>query len=437
MKHRFRRYGFPALLLVAAAAASGQTSYYPANQTTNPSVDLLTYSGRAKSIVVQILNLSPYDIRYTTPAPVAGVESLKDMVDKNRWLKKSFVFAPVGVPNFLPRVPPEAIVGDPAYRPDYVNTVTHPYSMVFAWDDNGGFVSKSSVFWTVEDVKYQVCSTTGCIWHIANVPLGLFMSRIAPTTTPKSGGLALLVGQIKTIINMVKIAKSPLSPFGWYGAYTTQTELANEYELLARQMAEDEAGKMYVTAYAIPDMTTDCYKKNPTGYTCGPSAAYADDATDAQWSDVFGGPAASTLMVTTHVLRGQRALETWSGSSDHGRIGYLPIVMVTIMTADQYAAGQCATLVQSNILQTELGARLTADVRANIEQLRRLLEKHGRLGLDALWSVVQQLNPEQRQFLRQVVQAMAGGQSLTNEQRQAFHRLIVDVRLALNEREEG
>jgi len=30
------------LLFLVAAAASGQTSYYPANQDTNPGVDLVT-----------------------------------------------------------------------------------------------------------------------------------------------------------------------------------------------------------------------------------------------------------------------------------------------------------------------------------------------------------------------------------------------------------
>lgn len=430
------------LLFLVAAAASGQTSYYPANQDTNPGVDLVTWSGAAKSIVVQVLNLTPYDIQYNTiPASLPGLASLKDVVDKNRWLAKSFLFAPVGVPNFLPRVPAQATPGDPSYDPNYVNNVTHPYSMVLAWDDDGGYVYKSSVFWKVKDVKYSVCSpaTGACTWQVADVPLGLFMSRIAPKVAPESQFLAVLVGQLKTILSMVKIAKSPLNPLVWYSAFTTEKELENQTEFLARQMAVDEAGKMYVTAYAIPDMTTDCYQKNSLGYACAPSAAYADDATDAQWGEALGGPAASALMVTTHVLRGQKSLETWSpwASDTPGRIGYLPIVMITIMTADQYAAGQCATLVQSDILQSELGARLTADVRANVQQLRKLLEKHGLLGLDALWSVVQQFNPDQRQFLREAVQAMAGGESLTNAQRQAFHRLIVDVRLALNEKKEG
>jgi len=441
MKHTFRRHVFLALPLVVAAAANGQTAYYPANQDTNPGVDLLTYSGKAKSIVVQVLNLSPYNIQYTTPVSVNGVASMTDMRNRHRWQTKSFMFAPVGVPNFLPRVPPEAIVGDPAYQPDYVNTVTHPYSMVFAWDDNGGFVSKSSVFWTVKDVKYSVCSTTGgCTSQIADVPLGLFMSRIAPSLKPQSAFFAILVAQLKLILNMVGIAKSPLNPLTWYSAFTTEKELADDADFLARQLAEDEAGKMYVTAYAVPDMTTNCYQQNSLGYTCAPSAAYADDATNAQWSEAHGGPAASALMVTTHVLRGQMALETWStfGDPDNpGRIGYLPIVMITIMTGEQYVAGQCAAFAQSDILQTQLGVRLPADVRANVQQLRKLLEKHGRLGLAALWSVVQQLNPDQRQFLREAVEAMAGGKSLTNAQRQAFHRLIVDVRLALNEKEEG
>ncbi len=445
MKRRFTRYVLLACPLLLVVAARGQTSYYPANQLTNPGVDLLTYSGKAKSIVVQILNLTPYDIQYTPPAPYSvdgvPVASLKDMVDKNRWLTKSFMFAPVGVPNYLPRVPPEAIVGDPSYRPDYINTVTHPYSMLFAWDDDGGFVSRSSVFWTVKDVKYSVCSpTTGtCTWQIADVPVGLFMSRIAPVVTPKSEFLAVLVGQLKTILSMVKIAKSPLNPLTWYSAFTTEKELANQAEFLARQMAVDEAGKMYVTAYAVPDMTTDCYSKNSTGYTCAPSAAYADDATYAQWSDSLGGPAASDLMVTTHVLRGRMAYETWStfgDPDDPGRLGWLPIVMITIMTGDQYVAGQSATLAQSDILESDVGALLTPDVRANIEQLRKLLEKHGSAGLDALWSVVRQRTAGERWFLRELVLAMARGNPLSNEQRQAFHRLVVDVRLALNEKEE-
>ena len=110
MRHGLTRYVLLALALVLVAGASGQTKYYPHDQLSNPTpADLLTYSGIGRSIIVQILNLTPYRITYKQPDPnwVDGVEvaSLQNMTDKYRWTKKSFMFAPVGVPEQIPGVP--------------------------------------------------------------------------------------------------------------------------------------------------------------------------------------------------------------------------------------------------------------------------------------------------------------------------------------------
>ncbi|HEY3416044.1 MAG TPA: hypothetical protein VGM23_04075 [Armatimonadota bacterium] len=439
MRCKFTRYVLPVFPLVLAMAASGQTNYYPYNQLSQPTpADLMAYSGRAKTIVVQMLNLTPYNIRYVpTPQVRAGVANLNQQISVNRNAQKSFIFAPVGVPNLIPGVSAQAFPDLPGYNPAYINTDSHPRSAVFAWDDQKDFVDKSSVFWTVEGVRYYTCN--GCPTQRADVPLGLFMSRVKPEGSLRTGFLPVLVDIVKIGATMVKITIDPVNPLNWIKAFLGMKELADDALFAQQQKAADEAGKMYVSAYTIPEVSTPCYLDNSkTG--CMPSALYNDDATEAQWGTATGGYATAALVVTTHVLRGQPAEQSWIENIDgrRGKLGSLSFVMVTIMRSEDYIAAYAAKVAQMPRVAAAPGRiEVSADVRANFDQLRKLLAKHDLRGLDALRFVIGVLDPWQRQDLRGVIQSVLAGEPVTNAQRQALHKLIVDMRHALNEKEEG
>ncbi|HEY3441246.1 MAG TPA: hypothetical protein VGK29_10860 [Paludibaculum sp.] len=429
--------------VLLAGAASGQTSYYPYDQLNKPTpADLMVYGGRAKSVMVQVLNLTPYTIRFTTPAPYnvngVAVSHLGDVTNRNRETEKSFLFAPVGVPRVMAPVPVQTFPDLPGFDANYVNSSTRPYSMVFAWDDRNAFVKQSSVFWTIEGVRYYKCN--GCPTLTADVPLGLFMSRIAPEGSLRTGFLPVLVDVVKEAATFAKIAINPLNPLSWVKAFMGIKELADDAAFAQRQQQSDEEGKMYMSAYAIPDIATTCYANISTS-GCVPSAHYNDDAADAQWGYALGGYAAQEIMVTTHIIRGKRAEQSWVENIDgrRGSLGELGMVMITVMRSQDYVAAFAAHLANTPLARagTPENLRLTPDVRANVQQLRHLLEKHGLSGADALRVILGRLDTAERQHVSSILHTLRSGGALTNAERQYLHRLIVDLRHALNEKEEA
>jgi hypothetical protein len=423
---------FLGLLLALAHGASAQTSYYPYNQLEKPTAaDILTYSGKPRSIIVQIVNLTPYEVNYTQPVSyvVDGVPvaSLGAVSDTNRFNQKSLLFAPVGVPAVIPAVPDKAFPGRPGYDPAWVNTVSHPYSMVLSWDDQARFVERSSAFWTVKAVEYcapNVDSGT-CTKGAGDVPVGLFLSRIAPELKPMSSFFMIAKDIVSVCFQAVKIVTTG-SPTAWVKAALAIKETASDVAFLARQSNEDEEGKMYVSAYALPAMDLPCYTNNSTTQ-CQPSASAHDDAADAAWHPSYGGYPASEIIVLTQVLRGYKATIENSGE---GTLGEVPVVMITLMRATEYSSAHAVRLA-------DVGSHPSPEVSAEILQLRRLLEKNPRSGLESLRSVIGVSDSGDRYILRRLLLFAAAGEPLSIEQRQRLHRLIVDLRQALNGKKEG
>lgn len=430
MNHKRRNCVLLGLLL--ALSASAQTSYYPYNQLEKPTAaDILTYSGKPRSIIVQIVNLTPYEVAYTQPAPytVDGVPvaSLGAMADTNRFNKKSFLFAPVGVPSVIPAVPDKAFPGRPGYDAAWVNTVSRPYSMVLSWDDQDRFVERSSAFWTVRGVEYcapDVDSGT-CTMGSGDVPVGLFLSRIAPELKPMSSFFMIAKDIVSVCFQAVKIVTTG-SPTAWVKAALAIKETAQDAVFLARQQNEDEEGKMYVSAYALPAMDLYCYTNNSTEQ-CQPTASAHDDAADAAWHPSWGGYPASEIVVMTQVLRGYKATIENSGE---GSLGEVPVVMITLIRATEYNSAHAVRLAQ-------VGVHPSPEISAEILQLRRILEKNPRAGLESLRSIIDASDSGDRYILRRLLASITAGEHVTIAQRQRLQRFIVDLRQALNRRKDG
>jgi hypothetical protein len=266
------------------------------------------------------------------------------------------------------------------------------------------------------------------------------MSRIEPEGSLRTGFLPVLVDILKEAATFAKIAIDPLNPISWFKAFMGIKELADDIEFAQRQQQSDEEGKMYVSAYAIPDIDTTCYT-NISSSGCVPSAHYNDDAADAQWGYALGGYAAQEIVVTTHVIRGKRAEQSWIENIEgrRGSLGELGMVMITVMRAHDYVAAFASHIANTPMARagTPDNLRLTPDVRANVQQLRHLLEKHGISGADALRVILGQLDAAERQEVRSMLHTLRSGATLTNAQRQYLHRLIVNLRHALKEKEEA
>ncbi len=95
-------------LLLMGLAAEGQVYQRPTpgNGGQPTAADLETYDGASRSLTVQLLNLTPYDIQFVDdPGVTWSITSTDEaeMQDRNPAIKKSFMFVPVGAPSLSPR----------------------------------------------------------------------------------------------------------------------------------------------------------------------------------------------------------------------------------------------------------------------------------------------------------------------------------------------
>lgn len=439
------------LTVLLPLAATAQTNYFPYGTAGEMQTDLLTYDGAARSVVVRILNLTPFRIEHTEATSAAYGDQyqvgtpLTDVLDRDRFVPKSFLFAPVGVPAIIPGVPPEA------YTEGYVNTVTRPYEMVFSWDERGARVEQSRVSWVVRGVEWWECpppSVGGdCTVRRDDVHLGLWVTR--PLDDPGESLYAGFFGSdflatLTMAVSFAGVVTDPFNPLSWYGLFISIADMADPARFEEEQVAPDDGIKMYVAAYPIPAPDQDCYLSNhnlvenevaapspalPDPRICTPQtvSGAADDGTDAQWADA-AGPGASELITTIHVLRGRR----FGGSSCAGKWGAVPIVNVTVWTRDQYAASNVAGLAHAS-----LAARPQRDPDAAkvVEEFRKLYEKYDRAGLLAIREVVLALAPGEREQLRAAVVTVRSGGVLDKDARKALHQVIVAARARLTDAE--
>ena len=439
---------FPLLVLCLMLNSVGNAQYV---HTPPTGVDLVSYGGNANTLVVQVVNLTPYPIQFKSAS-----DSMQDQTDQDRKTEKSFMFAPVGVPELIPEAPAQAFVlptndngqPNPDYDPDYVNTETRPYSFVLSWDDKGGYVEDNWLTWTIKDVdcledyvSKRYCEPT------EDVDLGLFITRKAPT--PLSAGFYWDL--VKTILSrslqIVGIVVAPESPRAWTSFFLGTGGISNAAGFNTQQTTADEGSldagaqneKWYIASFPIPDLDVPCYTSSPE---CTPTTDPGDDAVQAGWNPM-GGVVQQQIVVTTHLLRGQSAQHSskeyfcdYDLAACRGKLGSVPIAMITIMTIDQWLASVFPLLGESNDASSILSSGRDLISAGNsgrlglagIELIRSILQQHGREGLLTLVSVLRNLPLQQREAIREVVNARRSGTPLTPRQQALVHMVAVRLR---------
>ncbi len=384
-----------AFLFLVGVEAQGQYK----RPTTDPptSSDLLTYDGQEKTVIVQLVNLTPYPIQLKNTsldalAPSPSSTSITDadkanMLNRDRDYNKSFMFAPLGIPRTIPGAPLQAFepqyldenkTPNPDYIPGWKNTETRPYTMVFSWDDFGGVRADNWLKWTVKGVVYCTdwrqpdptvkgkCYAEGT----RDVDLGLWMYRIAqhPSSVNTKFLPPLLKSYLTVIMETLGIVSDPINPIAWVLEFLAVDELADS---IKEAKFEDEnkepnvGNKLYLASYAVPDDTSFC--STHTDQDCTPSKmtpAETGDAVSSVWDPRGAGPcpwgcsfygdgpltaAEANLVVTVHVFRGHQGPPCSSNNLQYCKdsyscniscsLGSLPMYMITVMRDEEYGTG--------------------------------------------------------------------------------------------------
>ena len=322
-----------ALVLIAGAAATAAAYDRP---TTSPptDADMVLINGRAATVGIRILNLTPYEIVEDTTAITA-----KGSTDISRKTHKSMMFAPVGWPIKLPKVSgqwwQDPLTYSWAFKPDKLNGANHPYSFAVAWDDQGGYVTNSTMGWTIKGVYTKAHGP-----QTKDVGLRMWFTREKPDDKLLGADFKFITSCIVQFVDVIGVALDPLNPIAWMDVFVATKELQNSAFEVAN--CEETGGtKMYFASYVLPDPGSDV-DIHGTGWdpATNMSTSGANDGVDAQWSDA-AGDYASTIVVTTHLLRGDDV----STSKGFGCCGSGPIAMVTVWTSDQWSYGKAASAI--------------------------------------------------------------------------------------------
>ena len=403
--------GFTAGLAVDAGA-----EYSRDNATIPTDADLRMETNRSKTLVIRLLNLTPYDVVEDTVH-----NSAMTSIDRNRNTPKSGMFAPVGWPAGTAAKPLRGLHGagptngwsqipgtnNWLFTPDDTNASAHPYNFVVSWADHGGHVTKSEIGWTIKGVY-----AAGHGQETKNVPLRMWFTRNDPPTKELYSDLYGFVSAcIIEAVDLIGVCIDPMNPIAWLDAFVASKELAKStFENFNGVDTEIENGEqMYFAAYVIPDGTVsnpDCVGCKPTTIT--KSSDGTTDGVDVQWASETGSYS-DEIIVTTNLLRGKN---NENGSVDTGFYDYrVPIVSVTLWTPEQYAHSGLSAVAK--MTSHPLGASLRAALGT------RDLSKYTQFA-----SLYKSLNKSQRQTLREAIQAFLRDNSLTNQQVVLVEKII-------------
>jgi hypothetical protein len=444
------------LLLATGARAQYQRPTPPADGGPPTSADLETYDGASRTLTVELLNLTPYDIQFTHNPGVSWSITAADeaaMQDTDPTSPKSFMFVPVGIPSLIPAAPAQDFLnpGDPGYDPNYVDTTTHPYPMVFSWDDRGGFKEDNWVTWTIKGVEFGCeANPPGCVPQTQDIQLGLWMYRNKPTLSLSSSFLPTLAGVLKASFGVVRIIVDPANPVAWAKEFLAIGKVGvKTYDWATANTQANDGNAMWVASYIIPNPKSPCVLS--TTLICAPSTMTVEtgDAVYSQWGASFAGPesangtaapvaAEADLIVSVHVFRGQRAKQCDPTLYPNKcPLGSEPVVMITVMRPTEFDVGalggvaaDSSTLTASNVHTDPVRLFL---LQVGAGRIRQLLVKQGTVGLQLLRSVINGLTGDQRLVLRQMLRDMGSGRRPTLQERQVVHLIAAELQARLLE----
>jgi hypothetical protein len=429
------------LLLLAIGCLLPWVSTYASDWWHSPGkADVLTTAGYAKTLIVQVVNLTPYEIglnRAQLPYLYPNPTNLVDKYDSTALdpeKKKKFMFASLGVPQTIPGVPPEVYTD-----PDYINTTTRPYSFVLSWDDHGGNVDQSWISWIIHDVE---CKDPRCPVATEDLTLGLFVTREDPNKSLTAKDYWDLGKDVLSrAVKAVSVVVTPENPKAWKNFILSTGEIAMGVdEFNTKQTADDEGQKWYVAAYPFPEPFSYC-ETTPSDEACYPSARQATDAVVAEWAPGMGGWTQIEIVVTLQMRRGQKPVPEYHCNPYPKGLGAATIAAVTIMTLDQWNQANLMSMVDAiaddPFEPTIPPRRKSAPISSAAQLIHSTLEQSGWEGVQTLFSIIQDLNAQQRQVLRDMVTSWRAGESLTRDQQTFLHWLAVHLRNEMRHAEEG
>ena len=405
-----------ALAVVTVFAGSAAADY--TRPTTKPptQADLELQESKSKTVVVRLLNLTPYALTQDLNGVSAGIS-----LDTDRQTHKSLMLAPVGWPgNNIPGLngtwSQDPTSKDWAFTPDANNNKSlHPYNFVLSWDDQGGYITDNEMGWTIKGVYNTGHGLT------KDVPLRLWFSRVSPTSPLKSllDVFTVVRDAILEVIHLAEAAIDPSALTLWE-AFVGAQETAEAGFEAANSLDDGVNPKMYVAAYPLPDSPSCGSNCLPSAITTAPNGQSVD-AVAAQWA-TDTGDYSSNVVVTTHLLRGEN-----DGCAQYSTCGFkndkVPIVHVVLWTPDLYTYAQ-AKNGYSKAMKTPWGRRVVGALRTEgvsftrFAYLYQSLTRAQKKTLHALLQPKRAVIPQHLVLLKKIALALEKGETRigSNEQ---------------------
>jgi hypothetical protein len=311
--------------------------------------------------------------------------------------------------------------------------------MVFSWDDRGGYVEDSWIKWTIKGVQYsKVIDEVFVPQPPADVEMGLWMYRPKPKIEElKSGYFSIVSSSIFAAFHTFALVVEFENPMAWVEEFVALAELGKGVaEFTEENTQADDGNQMYLASYVIPNTNSPCMSDG----TCYPAVWSSDpsaEATDAVASFYAGyevgypaGAAEASLVVSTHLLRGQSApmCATEDLNSQPCVLGSVPILMITVWRAEDWAANNTGAILQSDEFLA------SSQLPANLDNARKFLLQAGAGGILAhlrywgrrpvqlaLASIIRELQPEQQLVFHEMLRSAGSGRRPTKQERKVVH----------------
>ena len=228
MKKRFFCWWFFLLFVlgfITVAAVDSKADY-----TRNPDLiptdaDLTLIGGRANTVVIRLLNLTPYNI-VQDPSHITAMS----FTNTDRKTHKSGMFAPIGWPGGSyalrglsgnwSKVP---ATGNNIFTPDQTNTWVHPYNFVVTWDDQGGYVENSMMGWTIKNVY-----AAGLGPVTKDVPFRMWFTRVKPENALKGDLFPFISSFVIFGVDLIGVIIDPVNPIAWIDMFVATSEIAKQ-----------------------------------------------------------------------------------------------------------------------------------------------------------------------------------------------------------------